>query len=339
MDLPLPRLSAIETAATRLHRLGLRQTPLLLLHEEGPLRIFAKLECLQPRTRCYKVRGAFNALAKLQEQHGLQVLRARGIATASAGNFAIALGEATGALELPLTVLVPRGVSSAKMARMQHLAPHARTQAVSPEVWWQCMLQHEVVGEAHEDADAPLFISPAGDLAVMEGNGTLGLELLAQLPPKSEAAALRVLVPYGGGGLAIGVACALKQRLDSRVDCQVLACEVSTGAPLHASLAAGRPVEVEHTPSFVDGIGASGVLPDNFARAQNLLGGSIVVAPDAILAQCQRMLQDYGLVVEGAGAASLAAAQHAYAHPTHAATDIVCVVSGGNIDLALLCRT
>ena len=341
IDLKLPELSEIEAAAARLAPLSVSGTPLLKLCERGALRFFAKLECLQPGARCYKVRGAFNVLAKMQEEQPdvLSALRRRGIITASTGNFAVALGQVAQTLALPLTVLVPSGASMAKLELAKRLAPKARIVEVSAEVWWQSMLEERIVSDTPVDSSlaGALFISPARNLAVMEGNGTIGLELLEQLPT-SQRRDLHVFVPYGGGGLCIGIASALKQRLSGEGKaCRVHACEVSTGAPFGASLAAGRPVSVEHERTFVDGIGAKGVLPDNFERARQVLDGALTVTPAQIMASCRELLTTYGVVVEGAGAASLAAAVEYYSKTEpQRPTDVVCILSGGNIELSLL---
>jgi threonine dehydratase len=135
-----------------------------------------------------------------------------------------------------------------------------------------------------------------------------------------------VLVPYGGGGLSCGIASALHGR------CRIYACEVETAAPLSASLATGEPVEIEHRHSFVDGIGAPTVFPEMFALAQQLLEGSIVVSLDAVADAIRLLAERARVVAEGAGAAAVAAALSGRAGGGR----LVCVVSGGNIDLPVL---
>jgi threonine dehydratase len=160
-----------------------------------------------------------------------------------------------------------------------------------------------------------LFVHAFSDPAVMAGNGTIGLEILEDLPDVDE-----VLVPFGGGGLSCGIAAA---------GCKVYACEVETAAPLAAALEAGEPVEIEHTPSFVDGIGGPRVFPEMFELARELLDGSLVVRLDDVAAAIRLLVERNRVVAEGAGAAPVAAA-------LHRAGKIVCVVSGGNIDTATL---
>jgi threonine dehydratase len=155
----------------------------------------------------------------------------------------------------------------------------------------------------------------------MAGNGTIGLEIVEDLPDPDE-----VLIPFGGGGLSCGIAAALRALAP---DCKVYACEVETAAPLAASLAAGEPVEIEHTPSFVDGIGGPRVFPEMFARASELLDGSLVAGLDEVAAAIRLLVERNRIVAEGAGATPVAAA-------LHRTGKIVCVVSGGNIDTATL---
>ena len=158
----------------------------------------------------------------------------------------------------------------------------------------------------------------------MAGNGTIGLEIAEDLPDVDA-----VLVPYGGGGLCCGIASALREL---RPPCRIYACEVETAAPLAASLAAGEPVEVEHVPSFVDGIGAPRVFPEMFALVRELVDGSIVVGLDEIAGAIRLLLERNRVVAEGAGAAPVAAALSGRA----GTGKLVCVVSGGNIDSSKL---
>ena len=135
-----------------------------------------------------------------------------------------------------------------------------------------------------------------------------------------------MLVPYGGGGLSCGIACAVR---DLRPSARVFACEVETAAPFSASLAAGRPVAIDYRPSFVDGIGSAGVLPEMWPLASSLLAGSVVTTLAEIAAAIALLASRARVVAEGAGAASVAAARKSV---DSARGKVVCVVSGGNID-------
>jgi threonine dehydratase len=167
-----------------------------------------------------------------------------------------------------------------------------------------------------------LLIHPFADEAVMAGNGTIDLEILEDAP---DVAA--VLVPYGGGGLSRGIASALRAS-GSRA--RVYGCEVATGAPLAASLAAGRPMETEYAVSLVTGTGAPFVFPEMWPLASELLDGALV----ATLAEVARAIKLVALsnhvVAEGAAAVPVAAALAGKA----GGGKVVCVVTGGNIGSA-----
>jgi threonine dehydratase len=162
------------------------------------------------------------------------------------------------------------------------------------------------------------------DVDVIAGNGTIGLEIVEDLPEVDT-----VLVPFGGGGLSCGIASAIRAL---RPQARVVACEVETAAPLTASLAAGAPVACDYRPSFVVGIGGKGVLAEMWPLASTLLAGVVVVTLEEIASAIRLLVERARLVAEGAGGASVAAAISGRA----VGGTIVCVVSGGNIDAAKL---
>ena len=180
--------------------------------------------------------------------------------------------------------------------------------------WWQVIVTSEVAG-----LDG-LFIHPVSNPDVIAGNGTIGLEILQDLPDVDA-----VVIPYGGGGLSSGIASAIRAL---KPDTRLYAVEVETAAPLAASLRAGQPVEVEYQPSFVDGIGGKSVLPEMWALVRDLLDGSLLVSLDEVRAAIRLLAERQRVIAEGAGAASVAAALAGQA----GAGKLVCVVSGGNID-------
>ncbi len=286
------------------------RTPLVRLEVEGPSRIFLKLENLQP-IGSFKIRGSGNALA-LAEEKAL----ARGVWTASAGNMAQGVAWNARRLGVPCTVVVPESAPRAKLDALERLG--ARIVSIPFERWWQVLVDHAYPGLEG------VFVHPVSDPKVIAGNGTIGLEIFEDLP---EADA--VLVPYGGGGLSSGIASALK-ALSPRA--RVFGCEVETAAPLAASLAAGRPSAVAYTPSFVDGIGGRGLLPDMWPLVKSVLAGALVVSLDETAAAIRLLASRARVVAEGAGAASVAGALSARAP----SGTIVCVVSGGNIDASVL---
>jgi len=188
------------------------------------------------------------------------------------------------------------------------------------ERWWQTFQER-----AYPGVDAT-FIHAFDDPAVMAGNGTIGLEILEDLP---EVDAL--VIPWGGGGLACGIAAAVRAL---KSDTRLYAAEVATAAPLKAALAAGAPVEVAYTSSFVDGIGSKTVFPQMLARARGLIDGALVARLDAVTAALKLLAERNRVIAEGAGACPVACALDGLA----GGGKLVCVVSGGNIDLEQLCR-
>jgi threonine dehydratase len=140
-----------------------------------------------------------------------------------------------------------------------------------------------------------------------------------------------VLVPYGGGGLSCGIAAAIRS---SRPDIPVYGCEVETAAPLRAAFEAGHPVDSPRTPTFVDGIGAPTVLPEMWPAARRLLAGSVVVTLAEVEAAIRLLAERAAVIAEGAGATSVAAGLKRLGGHGR----VVCVVSGGNIDRAVLAR-
>jgi len=241
---------------------------------------------------------------------------ARGVYTASAGNMAQGVAWNARRLGIPCTVVVPDHAPQAKLAPVERLG--ARVVKVPMERWWQVLVEHQYPGIEG------LFIHPVADRAVIAGNGTIGLEILEDLPEVDA-----VLVPWGGGGLSCGIASALGAL---RPEAKVFGCEAETAAPLTASLSAGRPVAVDYTPSFVDGIGARGLLPEMWPLAKALIAGSLVSSLDEIAAALRLLVTRARIVAEGAGASSVAAALSGRA----GGGKVVCVVSGGNIDLSVL---
>ena len=165
-----------------------------------------------------------------------------------------------------------------------------------------------------------MFIHPVSDPAVIAGNGTVGLEILEDLPDVDT-----VIVPYGGGGLISGIATAIKAI---KPGVKVFASEVETAAPLASSLAAGEPVKIIYTPSFVDGMGSAGLLTEMWPLVSKLVDGSIVLSLKQIADAIKLLMERTRVIAEGAGGSSFAAALTGKA----GTGKIVCVISGGNID-------
>ncbi len=303
---PIP-IAEIEAARERIAGLAVR-TPLLRLHIDAPCEMWLKLENLQP-IGSFKIRGASNAMALADPA----VLR-RGVWTASAGNMAQGVAWCARERRIPCTVVVPENAPDAKVHAVERLG--ARVVRRPYEEWWQMLVNQGAPG-----FDG-VFIHPVSDPAVMAGNGTAALEILEDLP---EVAA--VVVPYGGGGLSCGIASALRFRAP---EVKTFAAEVATSCALSAALEAGRPVPFDYQPTFVDGMGSRGVLAGMWPLASSLLAGSIVVSLDEVKEAVRLLLQRAKVLAEGAGAASVAAARTGGAGNGK----VVCVISGGNIDLS-----
>jgi threonine dehydratase len=178
----------------------------------------------------------------------------------------------------------------------------------------------------HFEGAEGLFIHAFSDPGVMAGNGTIALEILEDLPDVDA-----VITPYGGGGLTCGVAAAFRHF---KPDTRFYAAEADVAIPVTASLAAGRSVEVPYTPSFIDGIGAPFLFTEMWEFAQQLLDGSVVASLAEVTAAVKLLAVRNRIVAEGAGATPVAAALTGKA----GGGKIVCVVSGGNIDIDKFAR-
>ncbi len=304
---PIP-LGAIEAARARIADAAIRSPLIRLDAPELPNEVWVKLECLQP-IGSFKIRGATNAMALADTE-----LLARGVYTGSAGNMAQGVAFAARRLGIPCRVVVPE---TAPRAKLDAIARLGATAAPLPfDEWWGVLRDHG------HPAEQGHFVHPVSDPAVIAGNGTIGIEIIEELPDVGA-----VVVPYGGGGLSCGIAAALR---DLAPGVPVFAAEVDTAAPLAASLRAGRPVEVEYHRSFVDGIGSTSMLGEMWPLASTLLAGSLVVSIEEVCAAIRLLAGTAHVVSEGAGSAGVAAALRGV--PGIAGSPVVAVVSGGNID-------
>ena len=303
-------LDQIRAARERVADLAVR-TPLIRLHlDEAPAEIHLKLETLQP-INSFKIRGAGNAIRSAPPE-----LRARGLLTASAGNMAQGVAWVARELGLQATIAVPEHAPEAKLAAIERLG--GRVLKVPYEEWWQAIVTSEIPGEEG------LFVHPVADEAVMAGNGTIGLEILEDLPDVDT-----VVVPVGGGGLVVGIASAVKAL---KPDVRIVTAEPATGAALHAALAAGGPTDVDYQPSFVDGSGSRRVLDPMWPRLQEVVDEAVSVPIADAEAAVRTLAERVRVIAEGAGALSTAAALAGRA----GSGKVACVVSGGNINLATL---
>ncbi len=285
------------------------RTPLVRL-ELGPgyPEIHLKLENLQP-INAYKLRGAANAVARLSAED-----RARGVWTISAGNAGQGVAYAARKAGVPCTVVAIETAPVSKLERMRALG--ARLVLVSYSGAWKALEDR-----AHPGVDG-VFIHPFDDDAFIAGHGTMGLEILEDLPGVQV-----VLAGVGGGGLIVGVGSAIK-ALQPGV--RIVGVEPETASPLARSLAAGSPQAFpEWQASFVDGAGGQSVFPRMWDRMLPVLDGSLVVSLREVRDAMRVMAEKARVIAEGAGALALAAAMTGQV----GAGPIVAIVSGGNIDL------
>ena len=299
-----PTLVDIQSARASIAASAIR-TPLVRLNVPSSS-IYLKLENLQP-IGSFKIRGAANAIARANPE----TLR-RGLVTASAGNMAQGVAWMARELAIPCTVIAPETAPQTKVDAVERLG--GRVLKVPFDDWWR----------AFEDRSYPgvtgTFIHAFDDLDVMAGNGTIGLEILEDLPDVDA-----IVIPWGGGGLACGIASAVRAL---KPQCRIFAAEVATAAPLIASWRAGSPQVIEPQRSFVDGVGGKSVFPQMFARAQRLLDGSLVAEVAEVASALKLLAERNRIVAEGAGATPVACALAGRAR----AGKVVCIVSGGNID-------
>lgn len=305
-------LADIEAARARIAGTVLR-TPLVKL-DTGPggPDIRLKLENLQP-TNAYKIRGAANAVARLSDTE-----RARGVWTVSAGNAGQAVAYAARAAGIPATVVAIESAPQTKLDRMAALG--ARIVPVPYEIAWQAVTEHRFEG-----MDGT-FIHPFDNHDFIAGHGTMGLEILEDAPDVRA-----VITAIGGGGLITGVASAIKAK---RPECKVYGAEPATAAPYALSRREGRPVKFPGwEASFVDGAGGQSMIPRMWERMLPIVDGAITVSLEQTRQAMKLLAEKARVIAEGAGALSPAAALTGEAGEG----PVVCVISGGNIDLAKFC--
>lgn len=308
------RLDDIQNAARSVYDLVVR-TPLVRLELPPDVaarlagsEIHLKLETLQP-IGSFKLRGALNVIRRLSPADARD-----GVWTVSAGNAGQGVAIAARAAGLRCSVMVIDTAPATKIEAIERLG--ATIVRASYDECWRTV-------EAHGSDRMPgRFVHPFDDDAFIAGNGTLGLEIVEDLPDVDV-----VIASLGGGGLLSGVASAVRAL---RPSAQVFAAEPATAAPFNASLKNGHASYFEGwQASFVDGAGGRSVLPTMWPLLSRLLAGSIVVPLSEIAAAMKLVAQRTHVIAEGAGACAVAAALTGRVHGK-----IVAVVSGGNIDLS-----
>jgi threonine dehydratase len=310
-------LKDIQMARERVQGFILR-TPLVysqIMSRRWGAEVFLKLENLQT-TGSFKLRGAVNRLRLMQERReGHQVV------AASAGNHGQGVAWAATRLGLEATVVMPRGASISKQLACQDYGA-------------RLVLEGDNLAEALEaalrlEAQGYKFIHPYDDLDVVAGQGTLGLEILEDLPEVDT-----VILPVGGGGLAAGVSLALKE---SSPQVQVLGVQTAAVPSLAEAQKQGKPVMVDSPPTLADGIRVPKVGEKTFPLVQKYLDSLVLVDEEDIALAILLLLENKKILAEGAGAAPAAAFFGPLAG-RRLGRRIVLVISGGNIDIPLVER-
>lgn len=299
-------LAQAEEARRNIAPIAVR-TPLVRCNSDSNSNVYLKLESLQP-IGSFKIRGAANVMA-LTPREQLEC----GVLTASAGNMAQGVAFCAKRLGIQATIVAPETAPATKIRAVERMG--GRVIKVPFAEWWQTFETRSYPG-----IDAT-FVHAFNDLHVMAGNGTIALELLEDLPDLEA-----VVIPWGGGGLACGIAAVLRARAPH---VRIYAAEIETAAPLAPSLAAGEPRTVDYQPSFVDGIGGKMIFPNMLEHARKLLDGSLVVTLKEAAQAMKFVAERNRVIVEGAAACAIAAAMSGRA----GSGKIVAIVSGGNIDM------
>jgi threonine dehydratase len=312
-------LADIEAAAVA-NREIIRETPVLstrTISERANTRIVLKAENLQ-RTGSFKLRGALAKIAALEREGDTP----RGVVCGSAGNHAQAVAYAARARQIPCEVFMPQGAPIGKTEAVRALGGTVRLVGATVD-------DAIAAAQAHAAATGMVFIHPFDDLDVISGQGTLGLELLTQVPDLA-----RVIVPIGGGGLISGVAMAIRSQ---RPEVEVIGVQVAACASIGASLKAGAPVQVAKPQNTIaDGIAVKRPGKLTLALIAEWVDRVLVVDEDQTAEAMVFLLERAKLVVEGGGAVGVAAALAGLLEPVDGATAIV--LSGGNVDAGLLAQ-
>ena len=298
-------LEELRSAAQRIAPV-INRTPLIKLNvDDAPTEIYLKMENLQV-IGSFKVRPAASAILNVDKEK-----IADGVYTASSGNMAQGVAYAAREIGVAATVLLPDNAAANKVATLERLG--ATIRLMKDEQWWQVLRDY-----GHPDIKG-LFIHPVANQDVLAGDATVGLEIFEELPDVDT-----VLVPFGGGGLACGVASALR-ALGSGA--RVMAAESSHCAPLNAALMAGKPQNLAVPSSFISGIGIGCVLDEMWPLVQELITGSVVASLEEIAESIKILFERNRIIAEGAGASGVASALAGRAGKGK----VVCVISGGNL--------
>jgi threonine dehydratase len=269
-----------------------------------------KLENLQP-VGSFKIRPIANAVLT-KSRADLN----SGIYTTSSGNSALGVAWMARRLGIAATAVVPANAPHAKLERLRRLG--TRIDMRPNDVWWRAIERGTL------DDQEGVYIDAVRDPASLAGDATIGVEILAQWPDVEA-----ILVPFGGGGLACGIACAVRAI---KPDVKIIACELASAHPLKSAFDAGAPAQTSHEAGFVSGVGFGTVLPEMWPLAKSMIDEVITVSLEQVARAIRLLAENNRVVAEGAGAVSVAAALSAQ----YAETKVCAVISGGNIDSEVL---
>lgn len=306
-----PDLSDIYRARRRLAGHAYR-TPLARsdwLSDRAGAEIFLKLECWQ-RTRSFKIRGAFNAVALLSSTE-----RARGLVAASAGNHGQGVALAARELGARATIFVPDSAPATKKAHIEAFGAELRE---VPGIYDDA----EAAAREFAEETGATFVHPFADPTVIAGQGTIGIELLEELPELRE-----VVVPVGGGGLITGIGTVLRAVEGDAI--RVIGVQSERTRAMYDAFEAGGPVEVEQGATLADGLAGASADAESYERARAVTD-EMVLVEEAMIEDAIRDLFRYdGVVAEGAGAVTVAAVS---AGVLRVRGPAALVISGGNLD-------
>jgi len=311
-SLSAPTLSDIRKASELIAPYSFR-TPLLPLNtHDANSEIYLKLENLQA-IGVFKVRSMGNVMLSAKPDSLKQ-----GVYTASSGNAGIGLAWMAKKLGLKACVYAPESGPAGKLKTMREFG--AKVEVMDDDAWWQ------IIQNSGLESDPGFYVDAVRSPAALAGNATMGLEIVEQLPDVES-----IIVPFGGGGVACGIASAVREL---KPDTRVIVAEADTAAPVTAALKQGAPITIKTQPSFISGAGAPSVLKEMWPLINTLVSDTIVTPIAEVKDAVRLLFEQNHVVAEGAGALPVAAAlsRHAPKGKT------VCVVTGGNIDIEMMTK-
>jgi threonine dehydratase len=269
-----------------------------------------KLENLQP-IGSFKIRPIANAVLSRK-----RVDLSSGIYTTSSGNSALGVAWMARRLGIGATAVVPANAPQAKLDKLRRLG--TRIEVLANDVWWRA-----IESGALDDQEG-VYIDAVRDPASLAGDATIGAEILDQWPDVEA-----ILIPFGGGGLACGIGCAVRAI---KPEVKIIACELASAHPLKSAFDAGAPTQTSHEAGFVSGVGFGSVLHEMWPLARSMVDEVITVSLAQVAQAIKLLAENNRIVAEGAGAVSVAAALTAQ----YAQSKVCAVISGGNIDSEVL---